>query len=187
VKARDRTRFFLLGNATLSHQMGRTWTATLTAGRNVDFADGFRDPVVSDRATTSLGGNIARRVQVNAFASAIRGRETTAPIGEHFVTYRGGAGLAVMVSRYVTWTNGYVRQESDFGDADFLISPQLRSYDSVHTGVAVALGRHVSLNTNYAYTTVDRRGNDPDSPEFRRQAVTVSLSTSLPLYATVRK
>ena len=188
VTDQSQTRFFVIGNGTLSHQMFRTWTAMLDAGRNVDFADGFREPVVSDRATASLSGTLGRRVQSYTFVSAVRGREALTGAGDAFVTYQGGTNVAVGLSRHVTWTSGFVRQESDFGDADFLVSPELRTYESISSGVSVALWRYLSLHTNYAYTTVDRAGAiDTASPPFRRHTVSISLSTMLPFYATVRK
>jgi hypothetical protein len=187
VTDRSQTKFFVTGMGTLTHQLMRTWQAILDGGRNVDFADGFREPVVSDRLTGSLSGVIARRVQPYIFVSAIRGREALSSSGEAFTTYRSGAQLAVEFSRAVTWTVAYMRQETDFGDVDFLITPELRSHEAVMTGLSVALWRYMSLNGNYAFTTVDRRANDVTSPPFRRQTVSVTVSTVLPFYASVRK
>ena len=181
------TTFFVVGTGTLAHQMLRTWTATVSAGRTVDFADGFRDPVVSDRALASVIGTLSRRVQVNTFVTAVRGREATGNDGDAFVTYLGGAGIAVGLMRSLTWTTSHVRQQSDFGGVAFLVSPQLRSFDSTSTGLTIGLGRYLSLHTTYAYSHVDRSVNDPTSPAFRRQSIAVSVSTSLPLFATVRK
>ena len=186
VRAAESTRFFLVGNGLLSHQMLRTWSATLGAGRDVDFADGFRDPVVSDRATATLGGALARRVHLSTFASAVRGRTATRSADDAFVTVLAGASLSVSISRRIAWTTGYVHQESDFGDVEFLVSPELRSYDSTSTGVSITPWQYLGVNVNYAYTTVGR-DSDVVSPRFRRQSLTASVSTSLPLFATVRK
>jgi hypothetical protein len=189
VKTHDETQFFVVGNATLAHRMLRTWAATLSGGRSVDFADGFRDPLVRDQADASLTGSIARRVQVSAIASLMRGREVRSDREDvdPFVTIRGGASAAVALARFATWTTGYLRQTTDLGGVDVLASYNLRSYDSTSTAVAVGLGRFITAHVSYAYSRVDRLLNDPLSPEFRRQSIAVSVSTSLPLFATVRK
>lgn len=184
----DQTQLFLTGNAVLSHRMGRTWSAAISGGRDVGFMNGLLDPVVSDRVTANLSGNLARRVQAQAFASALRGRIAGAGDdgdADAFVTYLGGAGLGIGLTRTLQWTMNYAYQRSDFGSVPFLVAPQLQSLHAASTGLAISPWRYVGLNVSYSYAVVERDG--VNMGRNRRQSVTASVTTSLPLYATARK
>jgi hypothetical protein len=56
------------GNATLTDEIGRSWTASLGYRRQVGFVEFFQQPVTSDEAFAGLGGLIARRVKFQASA-----------------------------------------------------------------------------------------------------------------------
>ena len=59
-------RYFAVGSASLSHEIGRTWRAFASYTRDVDFQDGFAEPILSDVANASLAGLIGRRTDVSA-------------------------------------------------------------------------------------------------------------------------
>jgi hypothetical protein len=181
------TQLLLIGNATLTRLLGRTGSLALAAGRNVDFVDGLRDPVISDSATVTAGGAIGRHVRLSTFATALRGQSAVRTDDSEFTHYRGGGSVALLLGRRVTWTNSYVHQEADFADADLLVPHQLRSVDGVISSISIGIGQYFHVNSSYSYSRVGRRAGDDASPRFDRQTVTVSLATALPLYATVRK
>jgi hypothetical protein len=178
---------YLVGFVTLSQQMGRSWLATLGAGRAVNFVPGLEDPVVSDRATATLTGPIGRRVQFNANMGAVRGRRATSEEDAAFVTYRGSTTLSVALSRRLNWTSGYARQDSDYGEVEFLVPQRLGAFQVAHTGLVIVLAKYLNFNITYANARVERRDADGYQARFRRQSLMAAISTSLPLYATVRK
>jgi hypothetical protein len=130
---------------------------------------------------------IGRRLQLSAFGSAMRGQTTRSDAGERFVSYAGGVDLRLTISRRVQWSIGHVRQESDLDAGSFLTSQELRSYETTFTTVAVQIAKYLYLNGTYSYAEVDRLGTTEQATGFRRQSVVASLSTSLPLFGTVRK
>ena len=65
-----RTRARFIGNAALTHEMGRTWTASAVYQRGFVFRDGFDDPYFIDAATASLNGLVTRRLSFSASFTA---------------------------------------------------------------------------------------------------------------------
>ena len=62
-------QYVLTGSASLNHMIGRTWNATLTYDRGLDFPDALPQPVVADRVSIGLGGFWGRRFSVRARAT----------------------------------------------------------------------------------------------------------------------
>ena len=182
----DETSVFLTGLGTLAHRLGGTWSATLSAGRDVNFMNGLDEPVLSDRAVAGVGGNLGRRVRAQAAVTALRG-EVLDEARDTFLVYTGSASVSVAVTRRLSWMVNYAYQESDFGQVDFRFPQQLQAFHAASTGVSLAVWRYLSLNVNYSYASVIRGDNADDAPKFRRQSVVVSLGTTLPLYASARK
>jgi hypothetical protein len=63
-----RTRFRAVGNASLTHEMGRSWTADVVYSRAVLFREGFDTPFYTDGVAAGIAGVPARRVNVSAGA-----------------------------------------------------------------------------------------------------------------------
>jgi hypothetical protein len=63
-----RMRFRLLGNATLNHEIGRTWTAQAAYSRGFVFREGFDDPFFTDAVSASVGGFVTRRLDLALLA-----------------------------------------------------------------------------------------------------------------------
>jgi hypothetical protein len=59
-----RVRAWLLGNAALVHEIGRTWTAALTYSRGFRTREGFDQLYFTDALTASVGGLVTRRLQL---------------------------------------------------------------------------------------------------------------------------
>lgn len=57
-----RTRYRLTGNASIVHEMGRTWTAQLAYNRGVRARDGFGELYFNDDLYASLEGLVTRRL-----------------------------------------------------------------------------------------------------------------------------
>ena len=58
------TRLRVLGHATLTHHIGRTWLATAEYRRANHLVEGLEEPVFADGAIVALGGQLARRVDL---------------------------------------------------------------------------------------------------------------------------
>jgi hypothetical protein len=61
--AASSTTFRVNGNVSITHTMGRTWSAFAGYVRDANFVPGFQDLVLSDSVTASLGGLIAPKVR----------------------------------------------------------------------------------------------------------------------------
>lgn len=59
-------RFFVVGGATLTHEVGRSWRLFADYTRDVDFQDGFAQPLLRDTGRVGLGGLIGYRTDVSA-------------------------------------------------------------------------------------------------------------------------
>jgi hypothetical protein len=55
------TQYYVTGNASLAHQIGRTWSASLTYARSAQFLEAFSEPYFADTAAAGLTGLLHRR------------------------------------------------------------------------------------------------------------------------------
>ena len=62
-------QYVLTGSAALNHMIGRTWNASVTFNRGLDFPDALPQPVISDQVSLALGGYWGRRFSVRARAT----------------------------------------------------------------------------------------------------------------------
>jgi hypothetical protein len=99
--------YALTGSATLSREMGRTWTATLGYRRSVDYHEGFADPFLAQSATASLSGLLSRRL---SFVSTLSYSAGTIGVGKgrHFGSGVFNVGLQYAISRYLAATAQYM-------------------------------------------------------------------------------
>jgi hypothetical protein len=104
----SQTTYQLVGGASLTHELGRTWTALANYGRSVQLVDLLLLPVISDSIQTSVQGLVNRRVQAQAgFLASIgtigfgdSGRAAAAGNGT-YDTLQASAGLGYALSRHV--------------------------------------------------------------------------------------
>lgn len=64
----------MTGAAVLQHEIGRTWSASLSAGRSLHFIHVLREPLYHDQVSVGFGGLVNRYVQFNSGASYSVGR-----------------------------------------------------------------------------------------------------------------
>jgi hypothetical protein len=62
----DEKRFFVVGGATLTHEIGRSWLAFADYVRDVGYQNGFVQPVLRDTARVGIGGLLSRSVDVSS-------------------------------------------------------------------------------------------------------------------------
>jgi hypothetical protein len=90
----------VVGNASLSHDMGRTWRTRLAYNRGVGFVAAFGAPVFSDGVNTSIDGFVNRRVDVHVsggISVGDVGRGNGAASKTH--SYNGSARFNVALGR----------------------------------------------------------------------------------------
>ena len=93
----DFYRFF--GNATLLHQMGRTWTLSAVYDRGLQFSDLLPEPFFVDSLRTGLDGLISPRLEFHAAATYSNGQMQVTVTRPTYKTYAATAGLAFALSR----------------------------------------------------------------------------------------
>ena len=67
------THYHFLGNATLTHTMGRTWTSSVGYSRTLEFETQFLAPVLRDTANAMLAGQLNSRLSFTASGSYSKG------------------------------------------------------------------------------------------------------------------
>jgi hypothetical protein len=65
VDGERRVQAWLLGNASLVHELGRTWTSALNYSRGFRMQEGVDQLYFTDALTASIGGLVSRRLQVS--------------------------------------------------------------------------------------------------------------------------
>lgn len=130
----------LTGNAALTHEMGRSWTAQLAYRRGVDFREGFYAPFLSDGVNASLGGLISRRLR---FSSSIDYTVGTVGVGtsNDFHSQSATAGLEYGLSRTLALFGRYVYYAYDFHSQVALDQRLPRTLDrqGVRVGLTMSL------------------------------------------------
>jgi hypothetical protein len=92
-------RFVLTGSGTLRHDFSRTWNASLTARRGVDYLDGLSEPAVSGTTEGYVSGSLRSNVDL---LMGVAYRAGDVGVGERaspFRTYALTAQLRAMVTR----------------------------------------------------------------------------------------
>jgi len=106
-------RYRATGAAQLSHEMGRTWGASLRYARGFNFVEVWREPVFADSVVAGVGGLIGRRTQLQFSARALRGGGVSGRDGDIEVV-SGNAGLTVALTRHINAGLTYVYYRQRF-------------------------------------------------------------------------
>lgn len=112
----ERLRYRATGAARLDHEIGRTWNATLSFNRGLQFVETWPEPVFSDSAVAGVGGLITRRSYFQFTARALRGRGYFSAQGDGIESYAAAAGLNVAVTRYINTGLTYAYYHHQFGN-----------------------------------------------------------------------
>ncbi len=109
------TRYNATGNATLHHEIGRSWTAAGAYQRGTYFVDTFAEPLTGDSWSFQLNGLITRRVQLLAVAAASLGQMGYS--SNNFDSYRGTITLSTALTRFMNVGVDYAYYNYEFDDA----------------------------------------------------------------------
>lgn len=119
IESRDRTQVRATGNASLTHEVGRSWQAFANYFRGLRYVETFDEPLFNDTASVGFGGLVNRRVQVSTSVAASKGQ-----IGfsrqRSFNTVSASAGMFVALSRFSNLSISYSHYRYSF-DQDVLL------------------------------------------------------------------
>ena len=116
-------QFRLTGDATLRHEIGRTWTAALGYQRSVDWHEGFVDPFLSDSVNAQFGGFMSRRVRFDSSADYTFGHVGFGSANNAYDSGYATAGLEYALSRTLALFGRYVYYRYHF-DSGVTLDPR---------------------------------------------------------------
>jgi len=108
------TRFNATGNATVLHEIGRSWTTAAAYQRGTYFVDTFAEPLTGDSGSVQLSGLITRRLQLQAVAAVSIGE--MGYTSRDFDSYRGTITLSTALTRFMNVGVDYAYYKYEFDD-----------------------------------------------------------------------
>ena len=140
----SRTEFALLGGASLSHYMGRTWVASVDYNRGWRLLDGLLEPYFSDGVTAVVGGRLNSRSTVGLSAAWVSGVPLVGAQQTRDHATIEGAWYQVQVARGVTAyaQYSYYSQRFAFDGLSSLDLPQRFSRNTARVGMTLLLPRN---------------------------------------------
>jgi hypothetical protein len=105
----------LTGNAVLTRQIGRSWTASAGFYRTIAFVALFQHPVFTDTVSGSLGGLITRRLQSSSSAGWSGGSIGISQANSGFHTYFATTSLTYGLTRNIGLGTSYSYYRYFFG------------------------------------------------------------------------
>jgi hypothetical protein len=135
-----RSRFRILGNVSLIHQMGRTWTASATYRRGVVFREGFADPWFTDGASARVEGLLTRRWAFSATGAwALSNLQRTGQTGHR--AFIANAQSTYALNQYLALFARYIYYDYAF-EEDVPLDPEIpraMSRQGVRAGISTSI------------------------------------------------
>jgi hypothetical protein len=129
---RGHQAYRLNGQATLVHEMGRTWSASTGYDRGVDSTEIlFQEPVLYDRVFGGVRGQISRRVGARADASLSRDRIGLSQGQNAGMRGQASAALQTAITRYLAFTLDYALYYHSF-QSQVVLPSSLRPRSASH-------------------------------------------------------
>ena len=110
-----RKQFRVVGDASLVHQLNRTWDLKGTYHRGLGYIEGFTAPVFSAAYAASAGGLLSRRTDLSLSAAYSTGESALVGVADQFTTYTGDARLRFMVNKVWATYVEYLFYYYEFG------------------------------------------------------------------------
>jgi hypothetical protein len=107
----------LTGSARFEYELGRSWTASAAYHRDAGFVHTFVAPVLSDAASVGIGGQLSRRLSLNASAGVLGGQVGVQQNNNAFDSTFARAGLQLALSRHIAISSGYSYYRYSFEEA----------------------------------------------------------------------
>jgi hypothetical protein len=109
--------YHAIGDASLNHQIGRTWAARAAYHRGVGFLQGFNTPYFADSFTGTFGGSITRRLDLHTMAAYFNGDLGVTVRQSNFDIGTASTRLRYAFSRMLAVYGEYVLYRYHFVDA----------------------------------------------------------------------
>jgi opacity protein-like surface antigen len=131
-------KFRVIGDVSLNHEIGRSWSTGVSYSRNMRFDEGWSEPIFTDNAAAQFGGLLNRRIGVSSSAGVSRGRQAF-DRGKGYEAYFAGAGMNIALGQYASFGASYRYQFREYtaGYAPLLDNAALMRRQSVHANVSL--------------------------------------------------
>jgi hypothetical protein len=116
-----RQQYRLIGDASVNHQIGRTWSVQGAYHRGIGYIQGFQAPVFTDAYSAGATGFLSRRMDVTMSAAYSTGEAALTGAQSQFTTYTGDARLRYAVTRMWATYFEYLFYYYDFNQT--LVTP----------------------------------------------------------------
>lgn len=139
-------RFYVTGDASLSHQLSQFWLLTAAYNRAVSRIGGLAAPFATDTGSVSVGGRVTRYLTLSGSGSFSRGAAVAVTSNAYDSTY-GGGRLSYQLTRYLPVYAEYVYYFYQFQESIGLA-----------TGFPMNVNRHgLRAGLAYAIPLIGRR------------------------------
>jgi len=137
----ERLEYRLVGNAALSHDMGRTWRARLTYNRGIRYIEGIQEPVFVDALNSSLDGFLSRRVDLHVGGGFSLGDVSSLTTQNRVHTYTASSRVRMALNQAFAVFADYVYYNYDSGPAVFVVNgvPRSLSRNTARVGLSAWL------------------------------------------------
>ena len=135
-----RSRFRITGNASLVHELGRTWTASALYRRGLIFREGFEEPFSSDSASARIAGLVTRRLSFSAQGSwALSKLQRGGRTGHR--AFAGSANSTYALSQYFALFAQYIYYDYTFEEDVPLdpLFPRALTRQGVRAGITTTI------------------------------------------------
>ena len=103
----NEVHYNFVGSASLVHELGRSWNASLAYNRSVGFSAAYFQPVLSDGLTAGVTGLLNDRLSFSSSIGASFGSVGFSGPENRYDTYSASAGLTLSVTRYLGVNTSY--------------------------------------------------------------------------------
>ena len=114
VSTLDGTRYGVIGDVHLNHEIGRTWNTSLAYARNVTFVRTFQEPFFSDSVGAEISGLVTRRLEFDLTGAATFGTVGSGGGEDGFTTYGGSTSLTYGMTRHLALVATYAYYRHSF-------------------------------------------------------------------------
>jgi hypothetical protein len=99
LESKGQVRVFVTGDASLSYELGRSWTGRLRYNRGFTFIDEVVDPLLSDGLSADLNGLLSRRLDLSGSASFRHGTVGVSRAASSYDVYGARTRIRFALSR----------------------------------------------------------------------------------------
>jgi len=134
-----RRQYRLIGDASLRHQVGRTWALQASYRRGIGNIEGFQAPVFTAAYSASASGFLGRRTDLSLSAAYSTGESAlTTGTPDQFATYTGDARLRIAMTRMWATYVEYLFYDYNFNRTVLAAGlPPSLTRNGVRTGVTM--------------------------------------------------